>query len=55
MQRFERRDGQWRIRIRVCAFDRRRTDRVEGEGGFAAGYVRGLRGHDVVVYRIVDS
>jgi SnoaL-like protein len=55
VDRFERRDGQWRIRIRVCAFDWRRTDQVEGEGGFAASYVRGLRGHDDIVYRILDS
>ena len=29
VDRFERRDGQWRIRRRVCAYEWRRTDRVE--------------------------
>ena len=41
VDRFERRDGQWRIRRRVCAYEWRRTDRVGGEGGFADTYRRG--------------
>jgi hypothetical protein len=32
-----------------------RTDRVDGEGGFAAGYVRGQRSGDDVVYHILDA
>jgi SnoaL-like domain len=56
VDRFERRGGQWRIRARVCAFDWRRTDRVEGEGGgFAESYVRGVRTRDDVVYHILDE
>jgi hypothetical protein len=54
VDRFERRDGQWRIHRRVCAFDWRRTDRVDGEGGFADSYVRGLRSTDDIVYHILD-
>jgi predicted outer membrane repeat protein len=43
------------IRARVCAFDWRRTDRVEGNGGFADGYVRGIRSTDDIVYHILDE
>jgi hypothetical protein len=55
VDRFERRDGQWRIRTRVCAYDWRRTDRVDGEGGFADAYVRGIRSADDIVYHILDE
>jgi hypothetical protein len=55
VDRFERRDGQWRIRRRVCAYEWRRTDRVEGEGGFAEAYVRGTRSTDDIVYHILDD
>jgi hypothetical protein len=55
VDRFERRHGEWRIRTRVCAYEWRRTDRVEGEGGFADGYVRGVRSGDDIVYRILDE
>lgn len=55
VDRFERRRGEWRIRTRVCAYEWRRTDRVDGDGGFAEGYVRGLRSRDDVVYRILDA
>lgn len=55
VDRFERRDGQWRIKTRVCAFDWRRTDRVEGDGGFADSYVRGLRSRDDIVYHVLDQ
>jgi hypothetical protein len=55
VDRFERRHGEWRIKTRVCAYEWRRTDRVEGEGGFAEGYVRGLRSKDDIVYRILDE
>lgn len=54
VDRFERRDGQWRIERRVCAFDWRRTDRVDGEDGFADTYARGLRSTDDIVYHILD-
>jgi hypothetical protein len=55
VDRFERRGVEWRIRARVCAYDWRRTDRVEGEGGFAETYVRGLRSPDDVVFHILDA
>jgi SnoaL-like domain len=54
VDRFERRDGEWRIQNRVCAFDWRRTDRVEGEGGFADSYVRGMRSREDIVYHILE-
>jgi hypothetical protein len=40
---------------RVCAYEWRRTDRVEGEGGFAEAYVRGTRSTDDIVYHILDD
>ena len=52
--RFERRDGQWRIHRRVCAYEWRRTDPVDGEGGFEDAYVRGLHSTDDIVYHILD-
>jgi ketosteroid isomerase-like protein len=52
---FERRAGEWRIRKRVCAYEWRRTDRVEGEEGFAPGYVRGRRSTDDIVFHILDD
>jgi hypothetical protein len=55
VDRFERRDGQWRIRKRVCAYDWRRTDRVGADGGFADTYVRGIRSADDIVYHILDE
>ena len=55
VDRFERRQGEWRIRTRVCAYEWRRTDRVEGGGGFADGYVRGLRSPDDIVFHILDG
>jgi hypothetical protein len=54
VDRFERRPGEWRIEERVCAFDWRRADRVDGAGGFADGYARGLRSPDDIVHRILD-
>ena len=54
IDRFERRDGQWRIHRRVCAYEWRRTDPVEGEGGFADAYARGRRCTDDIVYHILD-
>jgi SnoaL-like domain len=54
VDRFERRQGEWRIKARVCAYDWRRTDRVDGDGGFADAYVRGVRSPDDVVHRILD-
>jgi hypothetical protein len=53
VDRFERRDDEWRIAERVCAFEWRRTDPVVGEGGFADVYVRGKRGPDDVVWTIL--
>jgi len=55
VDRFERRDGQWRIRNRVCAYDWRRTDPAGTGSGFADGYVRGLRSADDIVYHILDE
>jgi SnoaL-like domain len=55
VDRLERRHDAWRFTARVCAYDWRRTDRVEGEGGFAEAYVRGLRSPDDVVYHILDK
>ena len=55
VDRFERRQGEWRINDRVCAFDWRRTDRVDADGGFADSYVRGIRSPDDIVYRILDG
>jgi hypothetical protein len=54
VDRFERREGEWRIHRRVCAFDWRRTDRVEGEGGFGDTYLRGPRSTDDIFYHILD-
>jgi SnoaL-like domain len=55
VDRFERRRGVWRIETRVCAYEWRRTDRVDGDGGFADTYVRGVRAPDDVVYHILDE
>jgi len=55
VDRFERRGGEWRIQARVCAYEWRRTDPVEGDGGFADAYVRDRRGPDDIVYRILDA
>jgi hypothetical protein len=55
VDRFERRRGVWRIETRVCAYEWRRTDRVDGDGGFADTYVRGVRSPDDVVYHILDQ
>jgi SnoaL-like domain len=55
VDRFERRDGQWRIRKRVCAYDWRRTDQVGAGGGFADTYARGIRSADDIVYHILDE
>ena len=54
VDRFERRSGEWRIARRVCAYDWRRVDPVDGDGGFAASYVRGLRSPDDIVNHILD-
>ena len=54
VDRFERRAGEWRIARRVCAYEWRRTDAVDGDGGFAAAYERGLRSPDDIVWHILD-
>jgi hypothetical protein len=55
VDRFERRDGQWRIARRVCAYDWRRTDPVHVEGfGFGPDYVRGRRDDRDVLHWIMD-
>jgi ketosteroid isomerase-like protein len=54
VDRFDRRQGSWRIARRVCAFDWRRTDVVDGDGGFAPSYVRGLAAPHDIVYSILD-
>ena len=54
VDRFERRQGEWRIAKRVVAYEWRRTDPVDGDGGFAEGYVRGQRGKDDIVWHILD-
>lgn len=53
VDRFERRHGEWRIARRVCAYDWRRVDVVDGDGGFAAGYQRGRRGPDDIVWHVL--
>lgn len=56
VDRFERRNGEWRIAARVCAFEWRRTDPVPATGSsFAESYVRGVRGHDDIVFHILDG
>lgn len=55
VDRFECRDGEWRIARRVCAYDWRRTDPVLPEGGdFASGYVRGRRDERDVIHWVMD-
>jgi hypothetical protein len=39
---------------RVLTTYSRGVDRFDGEGGFADGYVRGMRSPDDIVYRILD-
>ena len=56
VDRFERRDGEWRIAKRVCAYEWRRTDPVAAKGsGFADTYIRGRRGPDDIVWHILDG
>jgi hypothetical protein len=38
----------------VLATWSRGVDRFDGEGGFADGYVRGMRSPDDIVHRILD-
>ena len=55
VDRFERRDHDWRIAKRVCTFEWRRTDPVAAEGsGFGDTYTRGLRGSDDIVWHILE-
>jgi hypothetical protein len=55
VDRFERRNGEWRIQSRVCAYEWRRTDLVEPQGrDFGAAYVIGRRGPEDAVYHILD-
>ena len=57
VDRFERRGVEWRIARRVCAYDWRRVDAVDGDGGgggFGPAYVRGVRGADDIVFNILD-
>jgi SnoaL-like domain len=53
IDRFERRDGEWRIAHRACAYEWRRTDLVVGSGGFADAYIRGVRSNEDDVYAII--
>ncbi len=54
VDRFERREGEWRIARRVCAFEWRRRDPVgDGVEDFAPSYTRGLRGSDDIVWHIL--
>jgi len=55
VDRFEERGGEWRIARRVCAFDWRRTDVVDGDGGFADSFVRGMRSRDDILNHILDD
>jgi len=55
VDRFERRDGEWRIATRVCAFDWRRTDPTGDGSTFTETYTRGLRGDDDIVWHIMDA
>ena len=54
VDRFERRGEDWRIARRVVAYDWRRHDALEGDGEFAATYVRGIRSTEDIVYHILD-
>ena len=53
IDRFERRDGEWRIAHRACAYEWRRTDRLTGAGGFGEAYVRGVRSAQDAVFTIL--
>ena len=46
VDRLERRDGEWRIADRVCAFDWSRIDPIVGEWEFPPEAVRGRRDRD---------
>ena len=50
VDRMERRDGEWRIADRVCAFDWNRRDEVTGEWAFGPNVVHGTRGPDDPVF-----
>lgn len=54
VDRFERRDGEWRIAARVVAYDWHRTDLVTGRLGFPAGSTLGQRSQRDIAYRILD-
>lgn len=54
VDRFEQRQGEWRIAKRVCVFEWRRTDPVVGDGEFPEAYVRGVRSRDDVAFRILE-
>jgi hypothetical protein len=55
VDRFARRDGEWRIAKRVCAFEWRRTDPVGDGSTFAETYTCGLRGSGDIVWHILDA
>jgi len=55
VDRFERREGEWRIARRVCAFEWRRTDPVGQGSSFADTYTRGVRGSGDVVWPILET
>ncbi len=52
--RFERRDGEWRIAERVVLFDWHRTVPVTGRLGFAPGSIRGERSRADLAYHMLD-
>lgn len=54
VDRFERREGEWRIAARVCAFDWWRTDPVVGESAFEPSFTRGRRSSEDIVYHILE-
>lgn len=49
--RMERRDGEWRIADRVCAYDSARTDTVAGSDSLGEEWQRGRRDHTDPSYR----
>ena len=52
VDRMERRNGEWRIADRRCAFDWSRRDPIVGEWNFPPEALRGRRDREDPVYRV---
>ena len=50
VDRFERREGEWRIADRTIVVEWNRVDEVDSPG-FGPGYTRGAQDHTDLVYR----